>query len=301
MQINNYRPVSFLAFISKIFNRIMYNRIIQFVNKHNMILYKYQFGFREKHGTNTALIVLIDKISTAISNGDMVLGVFLDFSKAFDTVDHSILLNKLYKYGIRGVAHKWVSSYLYGRQQFVSFNDNKSKTYSISCGVPQGSILGPLLFLLYVNDIAQVSSFLFPIFLYADNTNLFLQGKCLNTLIEKMNLELQKIVEWLKCNKLSLNIDKTHYNIFRPIRKCPVSTKHLKIDNEILKHVKDTKFSGVIIDEHLNWASHIKNIKCKLARGIGILCEARKVLKSSTLLTLYNSFLLPYICYCIEV
>ena len=191
MQINNYRPVSVLAFISKIFERIMYNRIIEFVNKHN-ILYKYQFGFREKHGTNTALIVLIDKISTAvsISNGDMVLGVFLDFSEAFDTVDHSILLNKLYKYGLRGVAHKWVFSYLYERQQFVSFNINKSKTFSIFCGVPQGSILGPLLFLLYVNDISQVSSILFPI-LYADDTNLFLQGKCLNTLIEKMNLELQ--------------------------------------------------------------------------------------------------------------
>ena len=142
----------------------------------------------------------------------------MDFSKSFDIVDHSILLNKVYKYGIRGVAHTWVSSYLYGRQQFVSFNDNKSKTFSISCGVPQGSILGSLLFLLYVNDIAQVSSFLFPI-LYADDTNLSLQGKCLNTLIEKINLELQKIIEWLKCIKLSQNIDKTHYIIFRSIKK----------------------------------------------------------------------------------
>ena len=111
-----------------------------------------------------------------------------------------------------------------------------------------------------MNDIAQVSSILFPI-LYADDTNIFLQGKCLNTLIEKINLELQKIVEWLKCNKLSLNFDKTHYIFFRSIRKCPVKIKHLKIDNEILMHVKDTKFLGVIIDEHLNWASHIETIK----------------------------------------
>ena len=127
MQINNNRPVSVLAFISKIFERTMYNRIIEFVNKHN-ILNKYRFRFREKHGRNTALIVLIDKISTAKSNADMVLCVFLDFSKAFDTVDHTILLNKLYTYGIRGVAHKWFSTYLYG-QQFVSFKNNKSKTY----------------------------------------------------------------------------------------------------------------------------------------------------------------------------
>ena len=140
-----------------------------------------------------------------------------------------------------------------------------------------------------MNDIAQVSTILFPI-LYADDTNLFLQGKCLNTLPKKMNLELQKIVEWVKCNKLSLYIDKTHYIIFRSSRKCPATTRHLIIDNEILKHVKYTKLLGVIIDEHLNWASHIKTIKCKLARGIGILCKARKVLKLSNLLTLYNSF-----------
>ena len=117
----------------------------------------------------------------------MVLGLFLNFSTTVATVGHSILLNTLYKYGIRGIAHKLVSSYLYGRQQFVSFINNKSKTYSISCGVPQGSILGPLLFVLYVNDIAQVSFILFP-FLYADDTNVFL-----NTLIKKMNLELQKL------------------------------------------------------------------------------------------------------------
>ena len=133
--------------------------------------------------------MLTDKIATAISEGNLVLGVFLDFSKAFDTVDHTILLNKLYKYGIRGIAHDWLDSYIYNKRQFVSFNNHCSDMNEITCGVPQGSILGPLLFFLYVNDIVEVSSVLLPI-LYADDTSLFLIGKNINVLIHNMNDEL---------------------------------------------------------------------------------------------------------------
>ena len=133
--------------------------------------------------------MLTDKIATAISEGDLVLGVFLDFSQAFDTVDHTILLNTLYKYGIRGIAHDWLENYSYNRRQFVSFNNHCSDMNDITCGVPQGSILGPLLFLLYVNDI--VSSVLLPI-LYADDTSLFLIGKNINVIIHNMNVKLKK-------------------------------------------------------------------------------------------------------------
>lgn len=124
MLINNYRPVSILPLFSKIYERIMYNRLWSFIKKHNL-LYKYQFGFREKHGTDVAMIVLIDKIMSAFNDGEMVLGVFLDFSKAFDTVDHKILLSKLYHYGIRGFALDWFKSYLTDRKQFVSFNGSR--------------------------------------------------------------------------------------------------------------------------------------------------------------------------------
>ena len=191
MLVINYRTVSVLPFFSKILEKIMYNRILAFINKHNL-LYKFQFGFRGKHGTDIALIVLVAKIMSAFNDGEMVLGVFLDLSKAFDTVDHDILLNKLDTYGIRGTAHDWFRSYLFQRKQFVAFNGSTSNESTIKCGVPQGSILGPLLFLLYINDMVNASAVLFSL-LFADDTNVFVTGKNLSNLVESMNTELKKV------------------------------------------------------------------------------------------------------------
>ena len=210
--INNYRPVSILPVFSKILERLMYNRLLQFINKHK-ILYNYQFGFRKGYSTTMALRILVDKIMSALDKGDFVVGVFLDLSKAFDTVNHQILLNKLFKYGIRGLALKWFESFLCERKQFVVYNNVKSRESLITCGVPQGSILGPLLFLLYINDMANISKLLF-IILFADDTNLFLNGKSVLNIIQEMNTELEKIVNWLTVNQLSLNINKTSYIIF---------------------------------------------------------------------------------------
>ena len=175
--INNYRPVSVLPCYSNILGKLMYNRISNFIYKYSL-LNEYQFGFSQKRSTNQALIVLLDKITAALDKGDSVLGVFLDFSKAFDTVDHHILLNKMYKYGIRGIVFEWMESYLSSRRQLVLFNYVKSEYANVTCGVPQGSIMGPLLFVLYVNDIANVSTSLLPI-LFADDTNVFLTGEIL--------------------------------------------------------------------------------------------------------------------------
>ena len=177
MIISNYRPVSILPVLSKLFERVMYNRLLNFINE-NKLLYKYQFGFREEHGTDIALIVLIDKIMQAFNEGEIVLGVFLDLSKAFDTVNHEILLTKLYHYGVRGIPYEWFKSYMSNRQQFVSYNNHQSKKKTIKCGVPQGSILGPLLFLIYINDMVTASHLLFSI-LFADDTNVFVTGKTL--------------------------------------------------------------------------------------------------------------------------
>ena len=297
--LSNYRPVSVLPFFSKILEKIMYSRLISFINKHN-ILYKLQFGFREDHSTGMALTLLVDKVASALEKGECVLGVFLDFSKAFDCLNHNILFQKLNHYGVRGTALSWFQSYLSDRKQYVYYDGVSSECKNIVCGVPQGSILGPILFLLYINDIVNVSDKLFPL-LYADDTNVFLNGKNVNKMIETMNSELEKIVVWLKINKLKLNVKKTHYMVFSSGRKSYHIDNPLFIDNEEVKGVSHTKFLGVIIDKFLSWDFHLDYIKNKIAKGLGIICKARKYLNMNCLRTLYYSFIYPYMNYCIEV
>ena len=242
MFFTNYRPVSVLPVFSKILERLMYNRLIEYINE-NKLLYKYQFGFQKGKSTYMAVLTLVDKISEALNNGDYVIGVFLDFSKAFDTVDHDILLKKLEKYGIQGAALDWFTNYLSNRLQYVTYNGAKSKREIIKCGVPQGSILGPLLFLLYINDLSTVSNDCFSV-LFADDTNMFVTGKNTADMCVKLNNDLQEICEWLRCNKLSLNILKTHYMIFTSKNKT-AEDLDIKISNTAVERVYDTKFLGV--------------------------------------------------------
>ena len=228
-----------------------------------------------------------------------MLGVFLDFSKAFDAVDHHISLNKMYKYGIRGIAFKWMESYLSNRRQFVVFKDVQSEYSTVTCGVPQGSIMGSLLFLLYVNDIANVSTSLLPI-LFADDTNVFLTGNNIDQMIEIMNGELNNAFLWLNSNKLSLNVKKTQFMLFS-LRKHIITNTDMCINNQIIDRVEHTMFLGVILDSHLTWSYNIQHVKIKIAKSIGILCRARKVLKRTTLITLYYACIYPYLTYCVEV
>ena len=299
MVFSNYRPVSVLPLFSKIFERLMYNRLLSFVNKCKL-LYEYQFGFRCGHSPELAPTCLVDKISNALENGEYVLGLFLDFSKAFDTVNHDILFEKLEYLGIRGIPLMWCKSFLSDREQYVVYNDTSSSRKKVTCGVPQGSIVGPLLFLLYINDLSKVSDVLL-LLLFADDSNLFLSGKCPERLIEQMNNEMKKNIDWLNINKLYLNFKKTHFIIFRKRRGNIHIDNDLVVDNEKISMSNHTKFLGVMVDSHLTYESHINHIKGKISRGIGILYKAKKYLNESALLTMYYAFIYPYYTYCITV
>ena len=299
--LTNYRPISVLSFFSKVFERIVYDSLFDFICTIN-ILYDYQFGFRPGHSTQQAIITLIDKITKSLDNGDIVISLFIDLKKAFDTVDHCILLRKLYAYGIRGTMLKWIESYLSGRTQYVVFDGQESEIYGIQCGVPQGSILGPLLFSLYMNDICNVSDIFFAI-MYADDTSLVVNGKDLNALIQLLNTALIDLCTWFKANRLSLNTTKTFYMIFHRARIKHMSgvADSIVMDNTIFAKTSSLKYLGVIVDHKLNWIEHISYVRNKVSKGIGIMYKARRFLNKKSLLSLYHSYIYPYLIYCIEV
>ena len=285
----NYRPVSVLCVVSKIFEKIMYNRVTTFLEMFK-ILHGNQYRFRKKSSTNVALLTFIDKVIQAIENGEYVIGVFLDFSKAFDTVDHKILLDKLDHYGIRGIsALSWFRSYSSHRFQYVTYNGSQSSQQLIKCGVPQGSILGPLLFLVYINDLCIVCKSTEPV-LFADDTNLFSSGSNASSLQDGVNNDLAFIAEWLKVNELSLNIKKTHFMCFSAKNK-PSPCISLQIDGEALAEVNKSKVLGVIIDNKFSWKDYISFVCRKVARGIGDIIKARKVLHNESMKCLGYSFI----------
>ena len=207
--LKNYRPISILPCFSKLLEKCIFNRIYSFLCNNN-ILSKCQYGFRRNHSTAHALMDLQDKIISAIDNNNFGLGIVMDLSKAFDIVDHEILLYKLKHYGIRGNALKWFNSYLNNRSQYTFFANCSSNHSPIKHGVPQGSILGPLLFLIYINDITNSSENL-EFVLYADDTTLFYTQPNIEYLKDNVEHELNKVITWFKTNRLIVNYEKTHF------------------------------------------------------------------------------------------
>ena len=294
---SNYRPISVLPSFSKIFEKAVHRRLSEYMDS-KKILIKNQFGFRSNHSTYMAIQDMYNKISQSIDNREYSIGIFVDLSKAFDTINHDILFCKLEHYGIRGLALQWFKDYLTNRKQYVSFNNASSSLMDITCGVPPGSILGPLLFILYMNDIVNCSGILYFL-LFADDTNIFYSSKNHIDLMKTVNDELHKLSEWFRANKLSLNVNKTNYILFGNRSKaCFDSNFCILFDNKLLERVANTKFLGVFIDEDLNWKHHTSQIALKVSRNIGVLNRVKYILSSEILLTLYYSMIHPYFLYC---
>ena len=294
---SNYRPVSLLPCLSKILERIVYDRCYNFLKSKNS-LYKRQYGFRQMHSTYMAVFDFIKDINYAVDDNMYTAGIFMDLSKAFDTIDHDILLYKLYHYGFRGVSYNWFANYLSNRKQYVYYNSVQSSYENISCGVPQGSILGPLLFILYMNDICKTSKLL-SFILFADDTTVYYSNKNNKTLCNTVNNELKEVVNWFKCNKLSLNASKTNLIFIGTphLTKNIASDMHIYLDGCQLKRVSNAKFLGLVLDENLTWKSHIHSICNTCSRNIGVLNKLKHILPKPSLYQLYCTLILPHLTY----
>lgn len=245
---------------------------------HN-IIYEYQFGFRPQHSTTLSLIEIVDYIRNNLDKGNYVLGIFMDLSKAFDMVNHKILLDKMEHYGVRGIALKWFQSYLSGRSQYTHVNDINSSRQEVTVGVPQGSVLGPLLFLLYINDFHKATSAIENVQprLFADDSNVFITEKNPNTLKVKAQMVLKEILKWFRANKLCVNIGKTCYSIFANKNKnIPATLNTLKADNMTIDRTNVSKYLGLHMDDGLTWETHINNINNDLVK----ITNAFKIIKN---------------------
>ena len=253
----NYRPISLLSNMSKILEKVIHNRMMAFLVKHD-ILYNKQFAFRPGHSTTDAIHTLTCDALRGFDDNASCLSVYLYLSKAFDTINHNILLNKLNHYGIRSIALQWFRSYLSQRTQYVSYNGVKSELYDISYGVPQGSVLGPLLFIIYSNDITNAIMHSKTV-LFADDTTVYLVGHNISELQIKMNQDLHELNVWFRANQLSANASKTKFMLLTRQQALEHEPLHLMFNNEQLERVSHTKFIGLYIDEYLQWNHHISH------------------------------------------
>ena len=300
---NNYRPISLLLTLSKILEKLMYSRIYEFLDKGQ--IYDSQYGFQSKHSCENAITELISAITKGWENKQSTLVVYLDLSKAFDTLQHSVLFDKLEHYGIRGNALDWFKSYLNERslsvkcQTLDSGKGVMSEGYPVEYGSPEGSCLGPLLFLVFCNDLYRTLEICSCI-LFADDTTLYKTHADSKFLEWSVNEDLKLLSDWFKANKLTLNLSKTMFMYFPHSRKCP-DIRSIHCDGTKIPKVSTTKFLGVWIDDSLNWKHHTNMLIIKLQKNIWLLKQSSNFLDVPTLKTLYYTQIFSNISYCMGV
>lgn len=293
--VTNYRPISLISNLAKIFEKVLYQRLLGFIKK-NKILSKMQYGFMKKIGTKDALNFITNIIYEKLDKSTPIAVTFLDLAKAFDTVNHVILLDKLYRYGIRGNAFQLISNYLTGRYQRVKINGTVSSFSEIQTGVPQGTILGPLLFILYINDLLiELPEGI--ILSFADDTAVISTGKTWNVVETQMNNYLNEINNWLALNKLSLNVDKTVFMTFGNYCDSVPDNIEIKINNKKLNRVETCKYLGVYFDYRMRWESHIEYLINKTKYLVFIFRKMAKIMLRDSLMMLYYVFFHSIICY----
>jgi hypothetical protein len=296
---SNYRPISILPIASKIIERAVHKHIYSYVSRNN-ILNVHQSGFRPSHSTETALVDMVDDWLSNINAGNLTGAVFIDLRKAFDTVNHDKLIKKICNIGASNALLKWLLSYLSQRTQKVSFNGCISNALHVNTGVPQGSILGPLLFLIFVNDVPSTITHS-KISMYADDTTMYVSGNDVNIISKQLTEDLSAIKVWLDENKLFLNTDKTHVMLIgtgAKLRSVNSDQFSVAIDNNILKTVESTKCLGVTIDNELYWHKHVNSVIQKVFCKIALLRRLKLFIDSSTLNVLYRSLIQPLFDYC---
>lgn len=296
---NNYRPISLLSAFNKIFELKLHNDLSDFIENNN-IYYSNQFGFRKFHSTVDALIKVHDHIIQQKRLKMKIFGIFIDLKKAFDSIDNEILIKKLPYYGIRGPFIKLINSYLTDRICQTIVNNSISQSNQIKYGVPQGSILGPLLFALYINDLESLSNDV-EINLFADDTAIFCSESTYTNLIKKSNETLKTLDGWLRANKLTLNTQKTHFVDFSKDKNKSHIPKILKYDSRQLEEKEYTKYLGMIIQNNLEWNIHIKNLINRLNRFIPLYYQLKSMMSMKRKLIIFNALTSSLIRYGIEL
>ena len=294
---SNYRPISILPFLSKIFEKIIYSRLLNHFT-FNEILSVHQFGFRRQMSTFDAITHFTELIYDALNNKKLCLNILIDYSRAFDTVNHPILLGKLERYGVCGRTLQYIASYLKDRQQSVCIRGNFSTPKTSNISVPQGSVLGPLLFLIYVNEIPSVTPLSTPT-MFADDCTLSISSSSIDSLIIDCNRELTRLKSWSDANRLTINIAKT--NCLLIPNKDNIPPGSIVLDNQELDIVHCVKFLGVLIDDKLKFGKHIQYICGKISKSIGVLYRVRSLIPASLLKNLYFSIIQPYFLYCLPI
>ena len=292
---SNYRPISLLPQFGKLFEKVIKKRFIKFFDKYNLIT-PHQFGFRKKYSTELAVTDIHDMLLKNVDEKKVSCTIFLDLAKAFDSVDHKILLNKLERHGIRGRALSLMSSYLSNRQHLVKIQNSDSTFLTLETGVPQGSVLGPLLFLIFINDLPHNTNF--TVKLFADDTSLSLDSDNYYDLQKNVNNEILKVYQWLCKNKLTLNIKKSKFMIVSNKRSPADLNFQVKVKNINLEKCSSYKYLGVHIDENLKWKTHIDYICEKVSKVCGMFAKLRHCIDFDMLKIVYHALVASHLQYC---